>query len=238
MINEIGVYTREVQITPKITLRIPTVGEIIDFGEERYYSVVTMLSSTSYQMRVLLDDAGVDFTTISDFQLFQNFFLELTNEDVYIVLPGIDPRLFVRGINSENGEEVLVNKQDGIVIDKFVYEQMADVLRKINGFKKEETKSYPDKQTQKWIIERDRLRQERQRKSQDGSMLESMIIALVNCRDFKYNYDDIKNVSIFNLNQSIHQIERYLNYILTMVGIYSGCIDSKQINIDDIKWLA
>lgn len=237
MINEIGVYTREVQITPKITLRIPTVGEIIDFGEERYYSVVTMLSSTSYQMRVLLDDAGVDFTTISDFQLFQNFFLELTNEDVYIVLPGIDPRLFVRGINSENGEEVLVNKQDGIVIDKFVYEQMADVLRKINGFKKEETKSYPDKQTQKWIIERDRLRQERQRKSQDGSMLESMIIALVNCRDFKYNYDDIKNVSIFNLNQSIHQIERYLNYILTMVGIYSGCIDSKQINIDDIKWL-
>lgn len=238
MINEIGVYTREVQITPKITLRIPTVGEIIDFGEERYYSVVTMLSSTSYQMRVLLDDAGVDFTTISDFQLFQNFFLELTNEDVYIVLPGIDPRLFVRGINSENGEEVLVNKQDGIVIDKFVYEQMADVLRKINGFKKEETKSYPDKQTQKWIIERDRLRQERQRKSQDGSMLENMIIALVNCRDFKYNYDDIKNVSIFNLNQSIHQIERYLNYILTMVGIYSGCIDSKQINIDDIKWLA
>lgn len=57
----------------KLSIRIPTVGEILD-DEFTYYSIISSLTATPYQYMVQLDDMGVDFTTITDYQLFVMLF--------------------------------------------------------------------------------------------------------------------------------------------------------------------
>lgn len=58
-----------IPITDKIYVRIPTIGEILDH-EQTYYSIAYNLTSTPYQQMVRLDDMGIDYTEISEWELF------------------------------------------------------------------------------------------------------------------------------------------------------------------------
>ena len=58
-----------IPITDKIYVRIPTIGEILDH-EQIYYSITYNLTSSPYQQMVRLDDMGIDFAEISEWELF------------------------------------------------------------------------------------------------------------------------------------------------------------------------
>ena len=70
--------TNRVPIAPGITLRLPKVGEVLD-RESGYYSLAQGLTSTPYQYMVQLDDRGIDFTTISEWDLFRLIFCDYAN---------------------------------------------------------------------------------------------------------------------------------------------------------------
>ena len=55
-------------ITPQIELYIPTVGEILE-DEKYYYNLVFSLCATPSDYMVQLDDAGIDYTKITDYEL-------------------------------------------------------------------------------------------------------------------------------------------------------------------------
>ena len=59
----------KIPITDKISVRIPTIGEILDH-EQIYYSITYNLTSSPYQQMVCLDDMGIDFAEISEWELF------------------------------------------------------------------------------------------------------------------------------------------------------------------------
>lgn len=59
----------KIPITDKIYIRIPTVGEILDH-EQIYYSITYNLTSSPYQQMVRLDDMGIDYSQISEWELF------------------------------------------------------------------------------------------------------------------------------------------------------------------------
>ena len=56
-----------IEITPKLSVRIPTVGEILE-DEKSYYTLINSLTATPFQYMVQLDDMGIDFTTMNDYQ--------------------------------------------------------------------------------------------------------------------------------------------------------------------------
>lgn len=58
------------RINDDIIVRQPTLGEIADFGEERYLSTVQALCGTPSDYMVALDDMGLNFEDITDFQMF------------------------------------------------------------------------------------------------------------------------------------------------------------------------
>ena len=51
-----------------LSIRIPTVGEILE-DEFAYYTIVSSLTASPFQYMVQLDDMGIDFTRITDFEL-------------------------------------------------------------------------------------------------------------------------------------------------------------------------
>lgn len=71
-----------VKIAPGITLRMPAVGEVLD-NEISYYSVVSSLTAVPFQYMVQLDNMGIDYTTIDDWELFCIFFTEYSRQDIF-----------------------------------------------------------------------------------------------------------------------------------------------------------
>ena len=54
-----------VEILPNLSIRIPTVEEILE-DEFSYYGIIHSLTASPFQYMVQLDNMGIDFTTISD----------------------------------------------------------------------------------------------------------------------------------------------------------------------------
>lgn len=64
---------KTIEITPDIVMRIPTVGEILN-NEQNYYNLTSTLTASPFSYMVQLDDIGVDYTTIDEWELFVMLF--------------------------------------------------------------------------------------------------------------------------------------------------------------------
>ena len=62
-------YQKQYDINDNIHVVIPTVKEILD-DEDGYYNMVTMLTSMPIDLMCELDDAGIDYTEINEYELF------------------------------------------------------------------------------------------------------------------------------------------------------------------------
>lgn len=73
--DELKIYRGEdIHITPKITVTQPTIGQIADFGERRYFSAVHTLCAVGADLKWQLNDyMGIDYTQIEDYDLFVKF---------------------------------------------------------------------------------------------------------------------------------------------------------------------
>ena len=71
--DELKIYRGEDYVVSNyIKIHQPTLNEICDYGERDYYSMVYNLTATPQSMKVQLWDMGVDYTTITPFELFYN----------------------------------------------------------------------------------------------------------------------------------------------------------------------
>lgn len=72
-IDELKIYKgSDIQITSKIIVTQPTIDQIIEFGEKKYFQTVYTLTGVGADFKwQLLDFFGIDYTTIDDFELFK-----------------------------------------------------------------------------------------------------------------------------------------------------------------------
>ena len=69
--DELKIYRGEDFIVQKhIILHQPTLGEICDFSEKDYYSMLYNFTATPQSLKVQLWEGGIDYTEIQPFQLF------------------------------------------------------------------------------------------------------------------------------------------------------------------------
>ena len=225
-----------VNIVPKLSVRIPTVGEVLE-DENTYYSIASSLTATPYQYMVQLDDWGIDYTQITDYELFKILFPVYAKYDLSLLFGDLDTSDFDIYTDSLNGNKILYSPSNDIVIDEFVYNDLANTIRKINLFEK--VKSKPGNESaRKYLLEKERKRQKRNAKKAREPYLEKMVIALVNTTECPYDYDSCMNLSIYRFNQSLKQIQHKIAFDNTMIGVYAGTVDtSKMSNKDTLSWI-
>lgn len=228
-------YERFCPITDKIRIVIPTVGEVIDH-EDDYYSMVSILTAMPIDYMVQLDDVGVDFTTINDYDLFIMLFNGLKDKDTSLIFDGLDLNLFELGVHRESGLPVLYDGQDDIVIDRVVHTKIANTLRKIHHLEKNNKKP-GNKEAQDFLLERARTKAKRRKKRGSESQLEQLITAMVNTEQFKYGYEGTRELSIYQFNQSVRQIQKKVDYDNKMHGVYAGTVDPNKLSPDELNWL-
>lgn len=227
-----------IYITDKIYIRIPTVGEVLN-QEQFYYSMVYHLTMVPYQFMVQLDDIGIDYTTINEWQLFQFIFPQLGQGNLSLIFGDTNTSDYKKDINSENKLPILSSHVNGISgnIDELVYVRIADTLRKIHNLEK--VKSKPgNEEAKRYLLEKERKKMKRNAKKPYSPYLEKMVVALVNRPEFKYNYEETMNLSIYKFNQSFKQIQASITFDNTMIGVYAGTVDtSKLTDKSCLSWI-
>lgn len=225
-----------VEILPNFSVRIPTVREILE-NEEMYYSIVSSLTATPFQYMVQLDDMGIDYTEVTDFELFKILFLMYTKSDLSILFGNLKTSDFDLYLNQQDNQKIIYSPSNNIIINETVYNDLADTIRKINLFEK--VKSKPGNESaRKYLLEKERKKQKRNAKKQNEPYLENMVIALVNTNEFPYNYDTCMDLSIYKFNQSFKQIQHKIAFDNTMIGVYAGTVDTSKLNNKDtLSWI-
>lgn len=232
-------YRREVEICEGITLCIPTVGEIISHDAGEHYEMVNLIISTPSDMMVQLDDLGIDFTTITEYELFFLFFGALREKDTSLIFKNLDLSKFEVMVKQDDESIVLYDAEDDIMIDEKIYRQIANKLRAIYHIKKNNKKP-ANAEARAFMIERARKKQKREarkNKNKETSALEDLIISLVNTEQFNYRYDEVLDITIYQFNSSVHQIIDKIKFDNMMIGCYAGTVDMQKLNQEELNWM-
>lgn len=229
-------YKTEHKINDYITVKIPTVGDIIE-NEDKYYESISLIVSTPYDMMVQLDDVGIDFTKITDWDLFCLLFKNLQNRDMSLIFGDINLNDFETAVNKQNGNIILLNRKTGAIIDRAIHDKICRFLRQILCIEKN-TKKPANDESKKYMIERARRRQKNRKQKSEQSQLESFIVALVNTSEFSYDYSSVLNLTIYQFYASLHQIIKKVKFDNLMIGCYAGTVSIKELDQKELNWIS
>lgn len=232
---------KDYEVTKYLSIHQPKLGEICDYGESSYFSMVYILTSIPSDMKSYLYDNGVDYEKVSEWNFFCNV--------LRYMIPKSNSILFGKDIDFKSLQLCYINHKTSlcymldentidkrnVIIQEPTYILMIDYIRKIHNFKKNVEKA-GNAFTKKFLIDEDRQRKKDNQNKQFESILYPLILAMINCADCKYNHETIWNLPISVFTKSILQIQKSKNINYTMQGIYSGNIDPKKISSDDLKW--
>ena len=229
-------YKKYYDVNDSIRINIPTVGEVID-NEDAYYSVVTAITAMPVDLMVQLDDLGIDYAEINEFELFIIMSTVLKTQDTSLIFGDLDFNKFEACVNQETGKIALYDAEDGIVIDRATHSRIAGILRKIHHLEKNRRKP-ANKEARDYMLKRAREKMKRNQNKERESQLEPLIIAMVNAEQYKYDFEGTRELSIYQFNESVRQIIKKVDYDNRMHGIYAGTINPKEMSQDDLNWLS
>lgn len=234
-------YSDRIDIIDKVSVAIPTVGEILD-NENEYYTYLSMLTAMPIDYMVMLDELGLDFSKVSEYELFLILFPYIQDE---YVKGTVGSRLLFRDLDiskfriaqCEDTESfALVDTTNDIIIDRTVQAKIASAFRKIHGIKKDIRKP-ANVEARDYMLEVARRKIKRSKMTKEQSQLEMSIVALVNSSEFKYDFKTVRDLTIYQFNESLRQVIKRVDYDKYMYGVYSGTISTKDMSKDDLNWL-
>lgn len=232
--DELKIYRGQDYVVSKhIHISQPTLGEICDYGEEAYFSMVHHLTSTPSSLKGQLWLSGIDYTTISSYSMFYHFiYNNYSQQKTSILFGGLDLTKFKLMQRKDNDEIVLWQIIDGddVIIDEYTYNVIVEYLRKVHFIEKDE--KIPGNEGTKMALIEDAV-EELQMSSQKGykSILKNLVSAMVNYEGFKYNHEQVWDMKINAFMDSVRRTSKIKNADLLLQSGYSGF----GINLKDIK---
>lgn len=221
-------------INENITIKQPNIGQIMEYGEKKYYSMVHTITAIPSDMKSQLFDMGLDYEQLEDFGLFQMLAPTLTKESTSILFGDIDFTKLKVYRNPQNDLKVLADRESGIVIDQLIYERIVNYLRSVHGLKKKVEKA-KNAMTKRVLIEEDR-RNIAMNKNKPYKSFLTPLVSAVKVR-MGYTKDYVRNMGIYEFTDDIARLQIINNADALLRGMYSGMIDTKKINKKELNWM-
>ena len=223
-------------INDKIKIHQPTIGEIVQYGEREYYSMVHTLTCIPSDMPSQLDDLGINYMEIEDFELFMMLTRGLTKEKTNILFGDLDLSQFEPCLNQVNNEKCLYDRENDIVIDKLIYLKIISYLRKLHSIKPKVRKA-ANETTRKIIIQLDRQKIQQSKKEEYKSQLKELISGMMRFPGFKYKKNELKECGLYEFMESVQGAQIYVSTTALLSGMYSGMIDTSKIDKKEFNWM-
>lgn len=233
-IDELKLYmSQDIKIANNIILKCPKIRDIAEYGEMKYFSMAQTLCATPSSMKVQLDDMGLDFTKVSDFELFVMLSRTFEHEDTRLLLGDLDLSELRPFQLKDSDEIILANEDHTIIINEIIYDIMTQYIRKMHGFKKQVEKP-GNEATRKILIDVERRDQKRGLQKPYQSFLRPVISA-VKCR-MCYPMSYIKDMGIFELMDDLSRLNIIVQADAALSGMYSGFCDTSKMDKTVLDW--
>lgn len=234
-------YGLDYKIDDQITIRQPTVGDIIKFGEQKVMSSIMPFVSNPTSYRLQLWDMGIDWNKISDYELFVTLIQVSKKEDTSLIFGNIDFSSLKPFVNTVNNEIVLMDDKQSLMIDEQKYMHMREYIRLMfNQYPKIEKAK--GRATKEAIIDEERMNLINDKKlnknKKNKSVYLPLISSMVNHPGFKYKKNELDEVGIVEFMDSVKRLQVYESTTALMSGIYSGFCDTSKMNLNkELNWL-
>jgi hypothetical protein len=128
-IDELSLYFGDPYVVNKyVTITLPKIGELVKFGERAYYSMVQTLTAIPSEMKSQLWDMGLDWTQLTNFQLFMMMAPTLPKSQTSIIFGDLDFQELKPFENRENDTVVLADPKTGVIIDELAHGKIHSYL--------------------------------------------------------------------------------------------------------------
>lgn len=239
--DELRIYRgQDFTVSDHIVIHQPTLDEICDYGERDYYSMIYQLTATPQSMKVQLWDMGIDYTTITPFELFYSLLYKLYPQEKTSILFGELDFAGFQVMQRTDQESIFLCQiidDEPVMIDECTYNIIVDYLRQIHMLQKDE-KLPANESTKKILIEDAREEYERNKNKEYHSQLKNMVSAMINSEGFKYNHSEVWNMKINAFMDSVKRISKIKNANLLLQSGYSGFgVNLKEVSNKQLDWL-
>lgn len=234
-IDELKLYFGEdFKLNEYMTIRQPTIGEIMEFGEKNYFGLVQTFTATPSDMIAQLDKAGIDWNQISDFELFSMMVVTLPVNHTKILFGDFDFGQFeIVPIEGER-RNVLRHKELNFDFDELGYEALVGYLRQMHSLKKN-VHLAGNASTKRIMIEMAHEELNRLKKKPYKSQMKSLISTMVNSAGFKYDLEHVRQMHYCAFMDSVARTQIIFSSTALMHGIYSGNVDMKKLDKKELN---
>lgn len=224
------------KVNQYITIYIPYIYEIVDFGEEQYFNLLNIFTRKPYDIAVELFDNGIDYQSITEWDLFFQIAPKIPIELSCIIFGKINFQDFTQCVNKENGLKILVNRVDpSFKIDEVLFNRIVSYLRYYHFISEKVEYDIGNSMAKKFLIDRMRRKQKKLLKDyQSGrrkkqSLISNMIKYCITNYVLPYDLTIIKNIRLDELYEFYYLIIYNKERDNLIFGIYNGSIDTSKI---------
>lgn len=223
-------------INDKIQVHQPTVGEIVDMHEAEYYGMLSAFTAVPSDMIGQLWKIGIDWMTLSDFELFIMLSRALPVEATKILFgEQIDFTKFELYLNKQN-QMVFLEDPNGVRIDVNIYTKMSEFIRSMHGIKPKRVRAF-NKATKKVMVQEALAILEREKNKPHKPMLRNLVSSMVCSSGYKYDLEGTRNLGIVAFMDFVKRVGVIQNANQLIMGAYCGNIDTSKINKKEFDWM-
>lgn len=221
-------------INDHIQIIQPKIGQIVDYGERSYFSMVHTMTAIPSDMISQLWDMSLDWTQMKDFELFMMLSQTLTPDRTEILFGDVDFSALRPFKNSQNGNIVLANKDNGLIVDEMIYLRIVNYLRKLHNIKPK-IRNPMNETTKMMLIEVDR----QDIITNKSKPFDSYLLPLISSVKTKQGYtkEYVRNMGLYEFFDEIARLQVINNADHLLSGAYAGTIDTKKIKKDEFNWM-
>lgn len=232
------------------------------YSEAMYYSMVNVFLTDPYDYMVFLDDRNIDYEKTTSFEvfclLFNDYIDRILNSDrisdeekavLFVNNVYFSAFKFFLGVESffiaqnREGEKIIVNKDGEFLLNSEMFTYVTEFIRKINGIPEGERINPEDEWAKQILIEDEREKLKKQAKKREKGeeevnkdRLGNLISSLTWSCNGGITPFNRNQLHMYDLIDGINRTDKLLHYQNTMNGYYSGCIEKKNINFNEVHW--
>lgn len=238
-------FGEDFKLKDGIVISQPTIGDILETGEENFYHSLTpfLYNSTSIRLQLWEAKPRIDWNHVKDIEVFAILIPMVDKMPLKLLFKDIHFEDFTLvNINDTENEEQprlgLYSASQNILLNESEYMLAAEYIRTmLNSHPKIEKAK--GKTAKNWIIQEDRLNlQQRLNENKTNfSTLLPLISSCINHPGFKYKLHELKEVGICQFMDSVQRIQKYESSISALRGCYSGFVDTKKMDKETFNFM-
>ena len=241
--DPLKMYFREDYLVKGIRIVQPTIGDILNMGESKFYSGLSPFLYNSTSIRVMLWDLPqrIDWCKVKDIEVFGMLksMTDTDNSAIRLLFP--DYRIEHMQLmqfkekDSDKPQLCLYDSENDFILKESEYMEIAEYIRTLLNIHPKIEKA-KGKTTKQWMIDEDKMNMV-QRDEKNTSTLLPLISACINHPGFKYKLQELRDVGIYEFMDSVQRLQIYESTHALMGGMYSGFADMSKVPKEQFNFM-